>query len=399
MRKRFTCLLLPLLAISSGCSGSGFRDNWSGMMAGNGFRQKQPAFLLDGEPAQEVSKEFKEAQKLFKDPERVLLSYARMKEDHEEYAEARAKYREIITAYPKNVDACLGLARIEIATGRMEQAQRILVQLAEKHPKNSAVYIESGRMFSKLDQYPDAIRQFEKACELNPNDQNARYELGLAFIKLNQLDDAMSHLTFAVGESAAMYNIGYLLQEQGRLTEAAAWYRRALKAHPDEKTAHQAQQMLAKLTQPAVGVAPQTQVASWNGATGSGQTIQSAAVSQLPEISNSRRPTTQHAVPPQRATASNEHPVATQERNQATSASFRTVSFAPMSGQQSGNSHHSGATSHEPIGQASYVTDPLPEWDRPSTERTSPVTVGASVNAGFQQSAKIQEPPVWRARP
>lgn len=214
----------------------------------------------------ELSKEFREAQRSLNNPESALLSNALLKEDNEEYAEARERYREILIGYPENIDAQLGLARIENITGRKEQAEKILTSLAEKHPRNVAVQLELGRMYASREQWPDAISAMNKACDSKPEDQTARFELGLAYIRANRVNDALPHLTFAVGESAARYNIGYVMQEQGRNEEAIRWYEEALSSHPDQRTALQAQQMLSKLTGPSSSsgshVAAYTQIPS-----------------------------------------------------------------------------------------------------------------------------------------
>ena len=87
----------------------------------------------------ELSPEFREAQKVFKkDPEGALLAWARWQEDVGEYGEARRKYRELLIAYPENIEAQLGLARIELSCGRVEQAEEILTAVARGAPDKHA---------------------------------------------------------------------------------------------------------------------------------------------------------------------------------------------------------------------------------------------------------------------
>ncbi len=98
---------------------------------------------------EELSPEFKAAQKNFKDPEKSLLAWARYQEDIGEYAEARKKYRELQIAYPNNIEASLGLARIEMLTGRTRQAEEQLLTLAKDHPENGDIQLELGAMYSR----------------------------------------------------------------------------------------------------------------------------------------------------------------------------------------------------------------------------------------------------------
>lgn len=202
----------------------------------------------------ELSPEFIAAQKtLKKNPEKTLLAWARYQEDIGEYAEARRKYRELQIAYPDNLEAHLGMARIEMLTGRSKQAEQILTDLVKEHPDSTAVRISIGQMYSQQEKWDEAIRAFEDACEIDRENQDCRYELGVAFARVGNYDQALSQLTFSVGESAAHYNIGYILHEQGRDADAAEWFRNALSLHPDHQTADKSKAMLAKLNPDQVG--------------------------------------------------------------------------------------------------------------------------------------------------
>ncbi|MFN9720419.1 MAG: tetratricopeptide repeat protein [Planctomycetota bacterium] len=196
---------------------------------------------------EELSPEFKAAQKNFKDPEKSLLAWARYQEDIGEYAEARKKYRELQIAYPDSIEAGMGLARIEMLTGRTRQAEEQLLELAGNYPENGNIQLELGAMYSKNEDYPQAIRAFEKACELDPRNEAYRYELGIALVRHGQYDEGLSHLSYAVGDSAAHYNIGYILHEQGNDADAIEWFRNALELHPDKQTAERASSMIAGL--------------------------------------------------------------------------------------------------------------------------------------------------------
>lgn len=400
-RKHWACLLLPLAALACGCSMSGVRETLS----------KPLAALQPSE--RRLSPEFREAQKLFKDPERTLLSYARMKEDNEEYGEARERYRELTVAYPESVDARLGLARIEMATGRIEEAEQILQELAKQHPENVSIFMETGRMYANREEWSKAIAQFEKACSLKPEDQMARYELGLACIRTQQMDSAVQHLTFAVGESAAMYNIGYVLQEQGRTAEARDWYQKALDSHPDPRTALQSRQMLSKLNVTDEQAAALAAAAVPRSA----QHPLSASVPRIaPRASQSaglgssgpastRTVTASHAsgLQPQRAYGS-----------AVQTASWGTTSGPPVSAAVAHQPVAAPATAAAPAaaGTATYGIDQVPQWHGPATTArpettgghapvmTAPAAVRQTVTVRQPSAtpAPVQDPPAWRSR-
>lgn len=243
--KRINALMLIAgLGFSSGCASTGLKMPFQETFASRSTKSNSAS----GD-AEELSPEFREAQKMFKkDPKRTLLAWARWQEDVGEYGEARKKYRELLIAYPHNIDAQLGLARIELACGRVQQAEDILTRVAKTHPSNAPVRLELGRLYSQQENWPKAIASFEAASAIDTENQVCRYELGVAFARCHQYDQALSHLTFAVGGSAANYNIGFVLHEQGKDSEAAEWFKNALQSHPDALTAEKTKAMLAQLS-------------------------------------------------------------------------------------------------------------------------------------------------------
>jgi len=246
-RKLNTMLILAGLGFSSGCASDGFKMPLSDKFTSLGTFGKESA----GGPGSkdELSSEFREAQKVFKkDPEGSLLAWARWQEDIGEYGEARKRYRELLIAYPDNIEAELGLARIELSCGRVKQAEDILLGVAKHRPKNTPVRLELGRLYTQQEDWPKAIAAFEEASAVDPENQICRYELGIAFARSHRFDQALSHLTYAVGESAAHYNIGYIMHEQGKDVDAAEWLRNALQTHPDTQTVQRTHALLAQIS-------------------------------------------------------------------------------------------------------------------------------------------------------
>ncbi len=202
----------------------------------------------------ELSPAFRRAKSELKDAERTMLSWAAWREDAGQYAEARRRYQEILTDNPDCVAARLGIARVERKTGRFRQCLEILEGARARHPDDPAVPLEMGRAYAEREQWDEAIVHLQDAAALNPDDETIQYELGLAFTESGRYEEAIVHLKEAVGEAAALYNIGYVLHESGRSTEAAAWFQQALARHPDARTKQMAEEMLAQLRpQPAAG--------------------------------------------------------------------------------------------------------------------------------------------------
>lgn len=238
-------LLMSGLSFCSGCAMNGMKSPIRNPLASLDFRQSNSTRASETD----LSPEFRAAQKEFKkDPEGTLLAWALWQEDVGEYGEARKKYRELLVAYPDNIEAQLGLARIELSCGRVKQAEDILLAVAKQRPTNASVRLELGRLYTHQEDWQKAIAAFEDASSMDRENQVCRYELGVAFARCHRYDQALSHLTYAVGESAANYNIGYVLHEQGNDADATEWFQNALQTHPDTRTAEKTQAMLAQLS-------------------------------------------------------------------------------------------------------------------------------------------------------
>ena len=247
------CIGLFVSVVAGGCSTS---RPWANLS--DRFRpaeNEKDELILDRD---ELSPAFLRAKSELKNAEHTMLSWAAWREDSGQYAEARRRYQEILTDNPDCVAARLGIARVERKTGRFRQCLEILEGARARHPDDPAVPLEIGRAYAEREQWDQAIAHLQDAAVLSPNDETIRYELGLAFTETGRYEEAFEHLKYAVGEAAALYNIGYVLHESGRPHEAAAWFEKALAQHPDERTRQMAEEMLVQLGKRPVAGTPQT---------------------------------------------------------------------------------------------------------------------------------------------
>lgn len=431
-----TLLLVAAFGTSAGCASSGKSHFWAKPFASNQSAAADEAIEKESAPVKEkevsaiaalkksftrsksekdeLSPEFIAAQKtLKKNPEKTLLAWARYQEDIGEYAEARRKYRELQIAYPDNLEAHLGMARIEMLTGRSKQAEQILTNLVKDHPDSTAVRISIGQMYAQQEKWDEAIRAFEEACEIDPENQDCRYELGVAFARVGNYDQAISNLSFSVGEPAAHYNIGYILHEQGRDADAAEWFQNALSLHPDHQTAEKSKAMLAKLnpdqishgvvTSPMVArkQQPESAPSSQPVATTNSQGRRNAPAEDLPIISGTRKKSglVEFNNPPSTAgfakndTASREYPTQSVPVAHGSSISYPDQNYStpeePAS--QSSPFRNVSYTESSASSEASADGSQPPQWRGPSSHSISrPAT--------SQWSSSPKDPPNWRAR-
>ena len=436
-----TLLLVAAFGTSAGCASSGKSHFWAKPFASTqseaaseetedkksaplankdktALASLKKSFSHSKSEKDELSPEFIAAQKtLKKNPEKTLLAWARYQEDIGEYAEARRKYREIQIAYPDNLEAHLGMARIEMLTGRSKQSEQILTDLVKDHPESTAVRISIGQMYAQQEKWDEAIRAFEDACEIDPENQDCRYELGVAFARVGNFDQALSNLSFSVGEPAAHYNIGYILHEQGRDADAAEWFQNALSLHPDHQTADKSKAMLAKLnpeqtgrgvvTTPMVArkLQPNAARATQPVASTASQNRRSTAPEDLPIISGSRKKSGVVEFdnqPSNEGLAQNESAFDDNPAQAAPTASRPLRSYPD----QNYTMPEEQATDPSPFRHVSYTDTPAqpvnsveasvagaqpPQWRGPSPQ-------SAVRPATSHWSPAPKDPPTWRAR-
>jgi tetratricopeptide (TPR) repeat protein len=387
-------LIAAGLCLASGCSSTETRKGWSGTSAG-----------LTPWKSQNVSKEFKEAKRTLNHPEKTLLLYAQMKEDNEEYPEAIDRYREILVAYPNSVPAQLGISRIEMATGRFQQAEEQLDSLVRQKPDDAEVRMAQGQLYAKLEDWNKCIAAYEEACRLKPGEQVPRFELGIACVKAGRINDGIPHLNFAVGESAAMYNIGYVLQDRGQTQEAVGWYQQALTKHPDSRTKQRAEQMLSQLQPGASSSSEASLMASRSNrpAAGSGQAsaFQTLHRANSGNVSPQQQAVAQYSVAPVIAPAgSTQVSTASSGGHRSVPGSagpFRTASYAAPA--DDGNTSTSPSPVQTVSGSFTAVPQPqnsVSQWNGPTGSRTSSGRSGTTPRIGQQQPT--QDPPLWRQK-
>lgn len=237
-------LLLSLPLLVTGCA------SVSSSLKSFTSRNTDPGDPLASLPTK-PTEGYNDARKHLKDAEGTTLVFASLKEENKEYEQARVAYTNILSANPDCVAARNGIARVEHQTGRVDQAVEILEATTRKYPDDPTAWFELGSIQADRSDWPQAIDSFRLALERTSDDQlvkSTRYQLGIALARNNQIAEARDHLQFAVGESAAMFNIGFVLNEAGQSYEAQQWLRRALNSHPDERTRLAASAMLSKLS-------------------------------------------------------------------------------------------------------------------------------------------------------
>ncbi len=190
-------------------------------------------------PAETVSQDLFASKKL-KDPIKIHLAYAAWHEQSGNLQESRKSYLKVLDKNSKNVDAILGLARIDQAYGLEDEAEAKLSKVLKLHPKNPQVMVAIGQLHASRNEWPEAIEKMKAAHELAPYDTIYEYQLAVVETRAGEISSALDHFTRSVGQAEAFFNVGFILNDQGRTVEAESYLMKALKLKPELKQAETA---------------------------------------------------------------------------------------------------------------------------------------------------------------
>jgi Flp pilus assembly protein TadD len=188
--------------------------------------------------------------KTLKNPAKVHLAYALWEEQEGNLVGARNSYEKVLDESPKNVEAMIGLARLDIALGRMDDAEKRLFKAQKIAPKNSQVAVSLGQYYAAKNDLPRALEQMQLARTHSPYDPAFAYHLGHIQAKMGDVTSALANFTEAVGPAEAHYNLAYMLHERGDLAGAEEHLQRALSLKPELP---QAQSLLLAVRQERQG--------------------------------------------------------------------------------------------------------------------------------------------------
>ncbi|MGH9615181.1 MAG: tetratricopeptide repeat protein, partial [Acidobacteriaceae bacterium] len=100
--------------------------------------------------------------------------------DRKQYQKAESQLREVLRIHPANRNARFDLALTLLALDRRDEAQKLLMQLAQSGEKSPDVYYQLGRIQMDRGDIDDAIVNFAAAANLAPKDESVRVALASA---------------------------------------------------------------------------------------------------------------------------------------------------------------------------------------------------------------------------
>ena len=151
--------------------------------------------------------------------------------------EALALADEVLREDPRNKEAQLIRARVQIERGDLEAAEATLKKAIAIDPTYVQARSKLGLVYQRKGNDQAALAEFRKVVEIAPLSANEYNHIGNIHRRRGEIDLAIEAYQEALRDDArfigAYNNLGLCLQEKGRLREARELYEKALAIRPE----------------------------------------------------------------------------------------------------------------------------------------------------------------------
>jgi Flp pilus assembly protein TadD len=149
---------------------------------------------------------------------------------------AKRAFEQALQLDPGDDDALADLLTIEVQSGQLAEARRVVDAYLEKTPNSSSRAVLAARMHFTAADPEGAERLLRRAIDLNPSNLSAYGLLGQLYFKQGRLEDARLQFEQAArrGTNAVAANtmVAIILQEQDKTDEARRRYEQIMDLDP-----------------------------------------------------------------------------------------------------------------------------------------------------------------------
>ncbi len=225
-------ILLAMLLGGQGCSLHGKQSAMqNGRSPWDSFKSAKASY----ENPEEVEEE--SIPRKVTDTVTLKLRYARWMEETGNLPEAKNHYMEVLKANSKNVEALLGKARVELASGEVDAAEQGFQRVLKIDASFAEAHSGLGKCQAEKKQWAEAAVSMAKASAGLPEDKGIRHQLAIALVHTGDVQAAQLHFSQSVGAAAGHYNTALILKDEGRVQEAEEQLEMALRRDPSLKDA------------------------------------------------------------------------------------------------------------------------------------------------------------------
>jgi protein O-mannosyl-transferase len=164
-----------------------------------------------------------------------------------QYEEAISYYRKALEIYPDDAKTQTNLGLILVQTGNVEEAISHYMYVVKIKPEYPGGHANLGIAYLKQNKLDEAMVQFKETLRLDPNYPQMNFYLGVIYLQQEKWDEAIFYLSKELQmnpNSAEVYinlanaheGLAIVLTKQGKMEDAIAHYKEALRLDPNLET-------------------------------------------------------------------------------------------------------------------------------------------------------------------
>jgi len=177
---------------------------------------------------------------------KLVIDYAKEAKDHTAKAHYLKRFsntlrveslKSQIRGRTRGAAAHLDQAADHVDNNDFQSAEKSLLIIIEKDPRNKAAYENLGKLYLEQKKYSDALEVYEHLTKENPADDTYFSKLGLVYFNLSNFDKAIESYNKSIelrpDASHRLINLSLCFESKGEVDKAIEVVERALAISPD----------------------------------------------------------------------------------------------------------------------------------------------------------------------
>ena len=164
---------------------------------------------------------------------RTHFAAALVAESHNDWGTAVKQYRQVLKLAPAHRESLYRLGVCLSHLKKYPEAVRAWEEYVEATGGSAGAYSNLGFCHELAGQIDGAEAAYRQGIERDPRNVPCRTNYGLMLARVGRTAEAAMQLQAVLSEAEVHYNLGSVLESQGRREGAKAEYRKALAVDPD----------------------------------------------------------------------------------------------------------------------------------------------------------------------
>ncbi len=161
--------------------------------------------------------------------------------DQQRFEEAADQYARILSQDPGHLGALSELADLYLLQEKLSEGLAVYLQLLKERPDSAVLHFNTGVLFAKTQQWPQAVEHLQRAVDLEPENLEARLGLAVSLELSGDLVGAQQAFLEALAlepvNTRLIRYLAHITYRLGEMEESAQWLSRTLSFQPRDPEA------------------------------------------------------------------------------------------------------------------------------------------------------------------